>query len=143
MELNVPSITSELRALNWLLTWHAEDTARQVEGQVDRTAAELEANIDEAAEQTQAVIGAVGERMEGAIEDAPRQTANVVQSVRLPGMGALSPLPLEKALSCCSCKGLVRRAAGRALLEKEPLQAAEWCSQWYGLAFHVRPHFIA
>lgn len=66
---------------------------------MDRTAAELEANIDEAAEQTQAVIGAVGERVEGAIEDAPRQTANVVQSVRLPGMAALSPLPPEKALS--------------------------------------------
>ena len=50
---------------------------------MDRTAADLEANIDEAAEQTQAVIGAVGERVEGAIDDAPRQTASVVQSVRL------------------------------------------------------------
>ena len=49
---------------------------------MDRTAAELEDNIDRAAEQTQAVIGAVGERLEGAIEDAPRQTASVVQSVR-------------------------------------------------------------
>ena len=118
MELDIPLIPSELRALNWLLTWHAEDTARQVEGRVDRTAAELEANIDEAAEQTQAVIGAVGERVEGAIEDAPRQTANVVQSVRLPSMGALSPLSPGKNLSCCSCKSLVRQAAWRALLEK-------------------------
>ncbi|CAL5223976.1 g6587 [Coccomyxa viridis] len=59
----------------------AEDTARQADAQVDRTAADLEANIDEAAEQTQAVIGAVSERLEGAIEDAPRQTASVVQSV--------------------------------------------------------------
>lgn len=62
-------------------TWLAEDTARQADAQVDRTAADLEANIDEAAEQTQAVIGAVSERLEGAIEDAPRQTASVVQSV--------------------------------------------------------------
>ena len=107
LEPNIPLTTSELRALNWLLTWQTEDTARQVEKQVDRTAAELEANIDEAAKQTQAVIGAVGERVEGAIEDAPRQTANVVQSVRLPGMGALPPRPLNKQgsqLPCSSCK---------------------------------------
>lgn len=59
----------------------AEARARQADRQVDKTAAELEDNIDQAAEQTQAVIGAVGERVEGIIEDAPRQTANVVQSV--------------------------------------------------------------
>ena len=132
LEPNLTMATSELGALSWLLTWHAEDTARQVEGQVDRTAAELEANVDEAAEQTQAVIGAVGERVEGAIEDAPRQTANVVQSVRLPGMGALFPLSPNKEksqLSCCSCKDILRQAAWQVLLEKEPLQTAEWCSQ--------------
>lgn len=62
----------------------AESNARQAERQVDRTAAQLESNIDQAAEQTQAAIGAVGERMEGLIDEAPRQTASVVQSVRAP-----------------------------------------------------------
>ena len=51
---------------------------------MDRTAAELESNIDRAAEQTQATIGVVGERVEGLIDEAPRQTASVVQSVRAP-----------------------------------------------------------
>ncbi len=63
---------------------------------MDRTAADLEANIDEAAEQTQAVIGAVGGRVEGAIEDAPLQTANVVQSVCLLGTGAPPPFALKE-----------------------------------------------
>ena len=65
---------------------------------MDRTAADLEANIDEAAEQTQAVIGAVSERLEGAIEDAPRQTASVVQSV-----SSTSPEPVT--LTSCFSAG--------------------------------------
>ena len=63
---------------------------------MDETAAQLESNIDQAAGQTQAAIGAVGERVEGLIDEAPRQTASVVQSVSAPGRPphteALTPL---------------------------------------------------
>ena len=58
---------------------------------MDRTAASLESNIDQVAEQTQATIGVVGERVEGLIDEAPRQTASVVQSVRAPSRPHTDP----------------------------------------------------
>ena len=67
---------------------------------MDRTAASLESNIDQAAEQTQAAIGVVGERVEGLIDEAPRQTASVVQSVRAPCWPCIEPFHLLHGLGC-------------------------------------------
>ena len=67
---------------------------------MDRTAASLESNIDQAAEQAQATIGVVGERVEGLIDEAPRQTASVVQSVRALSWAQTAPSHPSHRLEC-------------------------------------------
>ncbi len=58
----------------------AVEGAEALDARVSRGEAAAERNIDEAAAQVEGAIGAASERLQGVMEDAPRQTAAVVQS---------------------------------------------------------------
>ena len=79
----------------------AVESAEALDARVTRGEAAAERNIDEAAAQVEGAIGAASERLQGVMEDAPRQTAAVVQSVRKEVSFVMHPFVMHCCPSCC------------------------------------------